>query len=615
MNALTLLHLTFVGPDKETATVEFGPKLTVIYGASNTGKSFIAEAIDYMLGAAKLKEISEASGYTRILLGLRLAGGKVITLVRAPGANKIDVYNEDLRVLTAQRPNATLGTVHKPTSEGNISRYLLKIVGGEGRRIRTNASGKLRTLSLRDLAHLCVVHEDRMASPRSPVLASGQKTSETAEKSVFRFLLSGEDEADNPAGLSEVDKKIGKGKIALLDQLILDAQTSLTIEANESQLREQLTRLETSLANASATTGELVSQRSTVVARNRALEAQSAQMGQHTDEAQTLLARFGLLRKQYESDLARLQMVEEAGNILGYFRTETCVFCGAAVEHQQPGHNLDETSQLQAAVVAEIRKTNELHADLVITIEDLEAQLTTLDTEHTILRREVTELDRELANLDERLAPQHADVRELIAVRSQIQGELAIHAQIQRLMDTKDRLSNISPVPPPIRTDGVSASDLVEFERLIQRELSAWKIGGENRINYEVPTAELSVDDRKRSGEGKGVRSILHAALTAALARWCADRDMPHLGFVVLDSPVVTFRQPEDNDDDVFLSADVVDHFYRDLASNFPCQVVVIENKTPPADINDYARVYPFRVDGSRRPGLFPVSRDSTKTS
>ncbi|MGW3638567.1 hypothetical protein [Streptomyces sp. NPDC005143] len=614
MSALTLLHLTFVGPDKETATVEFGPKLTVIYGASNTGKSFIAQAIDYMLGAGKLKEINEATGYTRILLGLRLANGKVITLARAPGAKKIDVYNEDLRVLTAQRPDATMGTVHNPKSEGNISRYLLKIVGGEGRRVRTNANGKLRTLSLRDLAHLCIVHEEQMASPRSPVLVSGQRTSETAEKSVFRFLLSGEDEADSPAGTSEVEKKIGKGKIDLLDQLILDAQTSLTIEANEPQLREQLTRLETSLADASAAAGELVSQRSALLERNRALEAQSTQTRRRTDEAQTLLARFGLLRQQYESDLARLRMVEEAGNLLGYFRTETCVFCGATAEHQQPGHHLDETNQLQAAVIAEIRKTNELYADLMITVEDLEAQLTTLDTEHTALRREATTLERELAGLDERLVPQHADARELLAVRSQIHGELAIHAQIQRLEDTKDRLSNISPTLPPARTDGIPASELVEFERLIQRELLAWKVSGENRVNYEVSTAEISVDTRKRTGEGKGVRSILHAALTAALARWSADRDMPHLGFVVLDSPVVTFRQPEDNDDDVVLPADVVEHFYRDLASNFPCQVVVIENKTPPTDINDYARVYPFRVDGSRRPGFFPVPKKKVKS-
>lgn len=83
MSSLTLLHLTFVGPDKAPAAIEFGPHLTVIYGASDTGKSFIVDAIDYMLGASKLKKIDEAEGYTRILLGLRLANSQIVTLARA----------------------------------------------------------------------------------------------------------------------------------------------------------------------------------------------------------------------------------------------------------------------------------------------------------------------------------------------------------------------------------------------------------------------------------------------------------------------------------------------------------------------------------------------------
>ncbi|ENI4023168.1 AAA family ATPase [Pseudomonas aeruginosa] len=45
-----LCFLGFFGPNKEPACVSFGAGLNVIYGASNTGKSFIVEAIDFMLG-------------------------------------------------------------------------------------------------------------------------------------------------------------------------------------------------------------------------------------------------------------------------------------------------------------------------------------------------------------------------------------------------------------------------------------------------------------------------------------------------------------------------------------------------------------------------------------
>jgi hypothetical protein len=56
-----------------------------------------------------------------------------------------------------------------------------------------------------------------MAAPRSPVLASGQHTNVTAEKSVFKYLLTGEDEPERPKGASDLEKKVGKGKIELLE--------------------------------------------------------------------------------------------------------------------------------------------------------------------------------------------------------------------------------------------------------------------------------------------------------------------------------------------------------------------------------------------------------------
>ena len=56
--------LQLEGSDKETVSVEFKKGLNVIYGPSDTGKTFIYQSIDYMLGASKIpKDIPEAKGY------------------------------------------------------------------------------------------------------------------------------------------------------------------------------------------------------------------------------------------------------------------------------------------------------------------------------------------------------------------------------------------------------------------------------------------------------------------------------------------------------------------------------------------------------------------------
>ncbi|UXX98104.1 hypothetical protein N7U49_48340 (plasmid) [Streptomyces sp. AD2-2] len=83
---------------------------------------------------------------------------------------------------------------------------------------------------------------------------------------------------------------------------------------------------------------------------------------------------------------------------------------------------------------------------------------------------------------------------------------------------------------------------------------------------------------------------------------------------MMLDSPVVTYRQAENREaDPELMTYDVVEHFYRDLLADPPGQVIIIENRTPPTAITERARIYAFSVDGSERIGFFPP-RDQTPT-
>ncbi|HEV2635261.1 MAG TPA: hypothetical protein VGX23_08945 [Actinocrinis sp.] len=605
MSPLTLLHLTCVGLGKRPASVEFHPHLTIIYGASETGKSFLVEAIDYMFGARVLKSIQEADGYTDILLGLRLADGQIITLAREFGANKVAVHHGDLRTVPTARPDSVLPIKHDPRTENNLSRYLLKILGADGRMVLKNSRPQLRSLSFRDLAHLCIISEGQMASARSPVLTSGQKIAETAEKSVFKYLLTGQDESARAVGASDVEKKVGKGKIDLLDRLIDEARNTLTLEVDVTELQQRLSRLEDAMARASEDVGALVAERSAVSDDARGVQTRVSDNRRHAGETQTLLGRFGLLRQQYESDLARLEMVAEAGTLLGYFRAGTCVFCGAAPEHQQPGHHVQETTQLRAAVAAEIRKTADLRADLITTIDDLNTQLEGLDDEHRGLHAQAGSLDRILAGLDERLTPLRTDTDEMLAARTQILTDLTIHIQIQRLEDAKADVSS-PPSAPPTRPEGIPAADLAEFERLVQQILQSWQVPGDSHVTYNESSAEVSVDGRPRHSRGKGMRSIIHAAFSTALVRHATQRGLPHPGFVVLDSPVLTYREPHETDTQ--LTHNVVEHFYEGLLNDLSAQVVVVENGDPPsgAGLDTHARVYAFRTPGSDRVGFFP---------
>ena len=94
MNSIRLRHLVFTGPGTEPAELVFDEGLNIIYGASNTGKSFASKAILFMLGVSKsLPEIEEIAAYEAVWLGLTLPDNRDVTLYRATQGGPFKLYN------------------------------------------------------------------------------------------------------------------------------------------------------------------------------------------------------------------------------------------------------------------------------------------------------------------------------------------------------------------------------------------------------------------------------------------------------------------------------------------------------------------------------------------
>ncbi|MFJ8745577.1 hypothetical protein ACIRL2_40210 [Embleya sp. NPDC127516] len=122
-------------------------------------------------------------------------------------------------------------------------------------------------------------------------------------------------------------------------------------------------------------------------------------------EVGDLVSRFVLLEVQYRSDLARLDVVTEAGSVLGYFRMGTCVFCGAEPEHQDPGHREPESTRLHIAVQSESAKTSAPLADLLPTIADLRTQFDELNARRASLVGGAHRADEQIAAAEQMSAP------------------------------------------------------------------------------------------------------------------------------------------------------------------------------------------------------------------
>ncbi|PWJ02028.1 hypothetical protein DKG34_40965, partial [Streptomyces sp. NWU49] len=373
MANFTLTHLTYAGAGLPTASVEFDPKFTVIYGSSNTGKTFLVDSIDYMLGGHVRPSIPRAEGYGQILLGLLLPDGRPLTLVRKPGGKSIHVHQADLRELSHATPDAIV-SARRIRSRRDISHYLLSKLGLDDTYVRTNEGGNTELLKLADLTHLSVVTDTRMIDPNPPSQRTRGSAARTTARSVMKLMLTGEDEPPATKLPNAAQRRVQRGKINLIDSLALDLHAKLSRDQTPDELRDQLARLEDSLNNMARSLASESEQQARIVADRAHLAETDAELEARLGEVLDLLGRFDTLRQQYETDLARLEMVSEAGNLLGYFQVGRCVFCGADPEHQQAHHGHQETTQLHEAVLVESAKTHSLLADLRLTIQGLEGQ-------------------------------------------------------------------------------------------------------------------------------------------------------------------------------------------------------------------------------------------------
>lgn len=611
VNRIALTHLTFVGATVQPATVEFGSAATVIRGPSDTGKSFIAGAIDFMLGGSnEPNDIPERAGYSSVLLGIKLPSDETVTLMRSVNGGNFSVYDGDVREVPGEPASRTLAAKHKAGREDNLSTFLLSTIGLDNKKVRTNVNNKTNWLTFRGIAHLCVIDETSMQAERQPALTS-VTTSHTSDISTLKLLLEGEDDSSLVEVPSDKErKKTEAAHSEVIDRLIGELEQQLEGVAEPIALHNQSSRLAESIASYTESIGRISAERADLSARIAATERQGRRLRERLADISALESRFELLSDQYASDLARLEMISEAGSLLGYFNPGQCVFCGADVEHQHYNEDCaDDTTAFRESVSAEQAKTTALDADLQSTLADLGAERDTLSQQLDNIAAAIARARGELERYDNTLAPDQGTLEELLNTRSTVEKQLGLYGQIDHFRSLKQQLIDEQKQQTATAAGAMQLSTVARFSTEIAARLEAWGIPEADQARYDKNDQDIVFGDQLRSAHGKGVRAILHAAFTLGLAQYCFDRELPHPGFVVVDSPLVTYRPPEQGGDaDGVMPPSVIEQFYADIQDGVDGQVIVLENTEPPAGLGAECVDIVFTKNQSHgRYGFFPL--------
>ena len=129
---------------------------------------------------------------------------------------------------------------------------------------------------------------------------------------------------------------------------------------------------------------------------------------------------------------------------------------------------------------------------------------------------------------------------------------------------------------------------LTAFCKEIEIVLKEWKWDGEGRVEFDEKAYDIKVDGQTSQSHGKGVRAVLYSAFVIALVRYCQREGLPHPGFVMIDSPLTSYKKQGTGvrGTDAAVSQGVEAAFWKSLTSiSNNVQVVIIENKEPPSDV------------------------------
>ena len=604
------------GPGLETAGVAFTDGLNVIAGASDTGKSYLCSLVDFGFGAsASPRPIEAAKGYDRVVLRLRARGSDAIHEVeRSLTGGDAIVRRVATNGRTIEQRKAA--AKHDADDSSTLSAFLLGLSGFEAAKVRKNKKGETRTLSFRDIAFLTVVDETRIISENPPHL-SGNPIDSTVEGEVLRLLVTGL-QTGNAIVAPKVTTAQGlKAQLEIVQQMISQTEADLSAQQlDPAGVVDELARIDQARADLlkmyEATRTELVGLERQLAERARRLREDESRLV----VIEGLAGRFELLERHYASDIERLSTVVEVGTRLEALPTQSCPICGAAPDAHRPEDVAAHfrLQDVQAAAETERGRTEVLLRDLKKVLAELSAEGAGREASRIALQGEIRQLEAKIAV---EVQPQaHASAEQLHQQdrrRDTVVRGRALVEQLSELRARATQLENASKRgkkgAPSVET-GARTAEMEAFALQVQEVLAAWQFPDTGRVVFSDESQDLVIGGQDRASHGKGVRALTCAAFISALMRHCVSKQQPHPGLVVLDSPLVVYRDPDTlgSESAHMRQAGVKDAFYRAMADGLCLgQVIVLENEDPAPDVAGRITHVHFTKVKTGRYGLFPV--------
>jgi len=133
-----------------------------------------------------------------------------------------------------------------------------------------------------------------------------------------------------------------------------------------------------------------------------------------------------------------------------------------------------------------------------------------------------------------------------------------------------------------------------------------------NRAASASKEFDIRINNNSRASNGKGYRAITYTAFLFGLLQYCLSEERNYPYFLILDSPLTTFKELDSASPDESVGEGVERAFYQNLAGQTgQYQILILENKEPDQDLTGKMNYVHFSGEsGEGRQGFFKTSEN-----
>ncbi|MFC0265798.1 ATP-binding protein [Alloscardovia macacae] len=520
-------------PTSPDSYIDFKEGLNVIYGPSNTGKSWVLNCIDYMFGASSSSlRVNESVGYAFVRMTISFES-QDITLERSIGKGDSTV------TIRSFHPDISSGNYSVNSSKRpSLSSFWLRLIGfpdSDSLRILKNKDYGLQTFTWRSFWHAFYAEENAISKSAS-ILLPDTTTAQTSSKAALSTLITGKDFSEYK---NHESQKVQKAKnAAILSYLEENAQQ---YEAALTEANALVDEYDSSVLD--TTISELVTRSHHIRETMELLSSEGAELASnlaHVREQLTnddvTLARYSELASIYRAKIERFEFISEGQSLIDtYPNALLCPVCDQPVPASLENERTVSISEERAEAYSRLE-------DLEHTIESIQSE------RHQLAENEASLLSRTQKisdSLSQDFAPQLDNLESLIHEYTSISRIISHRDELQASYD-----KSMEEISRRKTLTFVASSPSMEsyFPENFWDEMSARLLDVLTELKFpHLSDAHMNkekfdaiVNGQSKDGEGQGYRSLINTAVMLTFRSYLASKEAYSSPSVTLiDTPLL----------------------------------------------------------------------------